>query len=191
MTRRDLPNLITGLRILLVGPLVWLMAAGEFAWALGIAVIAGASDGLDGFLAKRYNWKSRLGGILDPVADKLMLVLSFLALGVAGLLPMWLVVLVLLRDAIIVIGAIIFSLTIASLEATPTALSKFNTLLQIVLLLGVLINQILPQFPATAIVVLVIATAVTTAASGLQYVVVWGRRAWDLTWQTGHDEESG
>lgn len=191
MTRRDLPNLITGLRILLVAPLVWLMAEGRFGWALAVAVVAGASDALDGFLAKRYGWNSRLGGILDPVADKLMLVLSFVALGVAGLLPMWLVVLVLMRDAIIVIGAIVFSLAIATLQPMPTVLSKLNTLLQIVLLLSVLVSQIFDIFPLMAIVILIWVTAATTAASGLQYVWVWGRRAWDLSWQADQEDRIG
>lgn len=181
MTRRDLPNLITGARILMVAPLIWLISADRYAWALLVALTAGVSDGLDGYLAKHFGWESRLGGILDPMADKLMLVLSYVALGSAGLLPMWLVALVLLRDAVIVSGAIIFGLKIATLQPEPMLLSKLNTVLQIVLLLAVLLHQAVAVIPTLLLSILIALTAITTAGSGLQYVWVWGRRAWDLS----------
>ncbi|MGD1976783.1 MAG: CDP-alcohol phosphatidyltransferase family protein, partial [Gammaproteobacteria bacterium] len=105
MRPRDIPNALCVLRMLLVAPVVWLLLAGEYAWVLVVFFLAGFTDGLDGFLAKRFDWRSRLGGILDPLADKLLLVTSFLTLGYIGLAPVWLLIMVVARDVIIVSGA--------------------------------------------------------------------------------------
>ena len=91
MRPRDIPNALCVLRMLLVAPVVWLLLAGEYAWVLVVFFLAGFTDGLDGFLAKRFDWRSRLGGILDPLADKLLMVSSYLTLGWLGLIPSWLV----------------------------------------------------------------------------------------------------
>jgi cardiolipin synthase len=91
---RDIPNLITGLRILLVAPFLWLLLEEHYGAALLLFVIAGISDALDGFLAKYYGWTSELGGLLDPIADKLLLMGAILALGWLNELPGWLVMLV-------------------------------------------------------------------------------------------------
>ena len=144
MNRRDIPNLITVLRILMVPPFVWLLLAGRHFEALVLFFIAGLSDGLDGFLAKRYGWTSRLGGLLDPLADKLLLVSGFIALGYQGLLPVYLVGLVLLRDLVIVSGAIAYHYRVAPLDADPSWVSKVNTVLQIALVLLVIFNQVQP-----------------------------------------------
>lgn len=90
MNRRDIPNIISVFRILLVLPVVWLLLQQQYTMALVLFAIAGVSDALDGFLAKHNGWESRLGTILDPLADKLLLVCSFLTLAWLGLIPFWL-----------------------------------------------------------------------------------------------------
>src|SRR5690606_41004654 len=88
MTLRWLPNAICALRIVLVAPLVLAVLAGEHATALALLVVAGFSDGLDGFLAKKFDWRARLGSLLDPAADKLLIVSAYAALVYVGLVPL-------------------------------------------------------------------------------------------------------
>lgn len=186
MTRRDLPNAVTVARILLVVPLAWLIGEGRYAAALWVALVAGVSDAVDGFLAKHYHWVSRLGGILDPIADKLLLITCYVMLGLQGELPGWLVLAVVTRDIVIGAGAAIYHAVYRALEPAPTYLSKLNTVVQIVLVLAVLLDQGLAALPATAIAGLVYVVGLTTVASGVQYVWVWGWRAWQLgTHQAG------
>lgn len=188
MNRRDIPNLITIVRVLLVAPLVWYLSAGRYGAALAVALVAGVSDALDGFLAKRYGWESRIGGILDPLADKLLLVGSFVMLGLAGLIPIWLVVLALLRDLIIVTGATLFNTLIERVEPEPSLLSKINTTCQILLVLTVLVAQLFAWVPGGFVEALVVLTAVTTLTSGGHYVWAWGRLAWRISRQEAADE---
>jgi len=166
------------MRLFLVAPLVWFLAMERFHDALAVTLVAGVSDALDGFLAKRYGWSSRIGGILDPIADKLLLVGGFITLGYAGLLPVWLVVLVLARDLVIVVGAALFHWLVARLQPEPSYLSKINTTVQILVLLAVLLAQVIQGFPPELVRGLIWLTAFTTAASGMHYVWVWGWRAW-------------
>ena len=133
---RHLPNLITLLRMLLVVPLCWLIADGHYDGALVVAAIAGLSDAVDGFLAKRYGWQSWLGGILDPIADKLLLMAGFLWLAFAGDVPGWLAALVIGRDLVIVGGAVAYYYLIGRFDAAPSRLSKLTTLVQIVFVLA-------------------------------------------------------
>src|SRR5215470_10001597 len=105
---RHLPNVLTALRMLFVVPLAWLISDGRYEGALLIAAGAGATDALDGLIAKRYGWQSWLGGVLDSIADKLMLLACFLMLGLAGAHPWWLTLLVIGRDVVIVTGAVIY-----------------------------------------------------------------------------------
>ncbi len=173
---RHLPNLITILRLLLVLPAYWLIGARDHAAALAIVAVAGASDALDGFLAKRYGWQSRLGAMLDPLADKLLLLACFLGLVTTGALPPWLLVLVIGRDLLIVCGAVAYHNLVGPFEAEPTRLSKLTTVVQIVCVLGELVRLAWwPGMPGRE--VLIWATAVLTVGSGLHYVVTWSLRA--------------
>ena len=181
MRARDIPNIITAFRFLLVPPVVILMLQDRFAAALVVFGVAGFSDALDGFLAKRFDWTSRLGGLIDPLADKLLLVVSsFLTLGWLGWIPVWLVVLVILRDLVIVAGAIFYHLRIEQLEAEPTMVSKLNTATQIFLVLAVMFSQSVQALPFLWIDILLYGVLATTIWSGLDYVWIWGRRAWSL-----------
>lgn len=174
---RWLPNLITFLRILLVVPLVQALLAGKYGVALALFFVAGVSDGLDGWLAKRFHWTSRLGALLDPVADKLLLVCTYLTLGVLGALPLWLVAVVLARDLIIVGGALAYYLLIGRYQMEPLPASKVNTFLQIVLVVAVLLSLGHAPVPARLVDVLAMAVLATTVLSGAAYVWIWGRRA--------------
>ena len=178
MRPRDIPNIITAFRFLLVPPVVVLMLQDRFMAALIVFGVAGLSDALDGFLAKRYDWTSRLGGLMDPLADKLLLVSSFITLGWLGWIPVWLVVLIILRDLVIVAGAVFYHLRIEQLEAEPTMVSKLNTATQIFLVLAVMFSLGVQTLPAIWIDILLYSVLVTTLWSGFDYIWIWGRRAW-------------
>ncbi|HNW77517.1 MAG TPA: CDP-alcohol phosphatidyltransferase family protein [Candidatus Competibacteraceae bacterium] len=181
MKARDIPNLITGLRILLVAPFLWLLLREQYGAALILFVIAGVSDALDGFLAKSCGWTSELGGILDPIADKLLLMGAMLALGWLHELPRWLVALVILRDVLILGGALGYHLLVERFQAAPLLISKLNTLLQLILVSAVIIHYGLLPLPATLIDALIGLTALTTVWSGAAYAWCWGQRAWRQT----------
>lgn len=177
MQARDIPNLITVGRIVLVAPTTWALLQHQYRLALVLFFVAGVSDGVDGFLAKQFNWTSRLGALLDPLADKALLVCSFAALTWTGLLPLWLFVLVIMRDIVIVSGAVVYHFRVARLDAEPTLISKLNTVLQIALVLVVILETASLWVQPGWIGPLVYAVAVTTVWSGIDYVVTWSRRA--------------
>jgi cardiolipin synthase len=175
---RHLPNLITALRIVLIVPLCRLIDSGRYDGALLVAAIAGFSDALDGYLAKRFGWQSWIGGMLDPVADKLLLMAAFVWLALAGELPAWLAVLVVGRDFAIVAGAVAYHNLIGRFDAAPSRLSKLTTVAQIVFVLVELLRlSHWITVPVTLRTVLIAAIAALTLASGLHYVVVWSARA--------------
>jgi len=128
----SIPNLITLGRILLVPVVVWAIIYGELWLAFVLFLAAGVSDAVDGFLAKRFNMASELGAYLDPLADKTLIVSIYVTLGIAGKIPLWLVILVVSRD-IMIIGAIMLSWLLGSpLKVKPLLVSKLNTVAQIV-----------------------------------------------------------
>ncbi|GMQ88758.1 MAG: CDP-alcohol phosphatidyltransferase family protein [Gammaproteobacteria bacterium] len=177
MRASDIPNLITVGRILLVAPVAWALMVQDFMLALILFFVAGVSDAVDGFLAKRFGWESRLGALLDPLADKFLLVTCYGVLAWNGLLPMWLLVLVLIRDLLIVGGAVVYNFRIRHLEAAPTLISKLNTLLQILLVLLVIIQQAIGWGQERWIDWLIYAVTISVIWSGLDYIVTWTRRA--------------
>lgn len=180
---RDLPNIISFLRLLAVIPVVFLLLEREFGWGLLLFVAAGLSDGLDGFLAKHYGWQSHLGGILDPLADKALLIACFLVLGTMSLIPVWLVVAVVFRDLLIMGGAILYNYRVEELEAAPILVSKLNTVLQILLVVLVITDAgPFPLHPGI-IEVLTWACLVTIIVSGTQYVWIWSRKAHQKGWR--------
>lgn len=178
MSRSDLPNLISILRIVLVGPVVWALATNQFTLALILFAVAGVSDALDGFLAKHFHWESRLGSILDPIADKLLLVASFATLSWLGLLPLWLFCLVIARDVIIVTGGLAYHYYVGKFDLTPLWSSKINTALQIILVLLVIIQQQWFSSLAQGVTIGIWLVVASVINSGTEYVLVWGGRAW-------------
>ncbi len=185
MKARDIPNLISILRILLVAPTVYYLLNQHYKPALVLFVIAGLSDGLDGLLARYFKWQSRLGAILDPIGDKLLMVSCYLALGWLGNLPVMLVILVILRDVIIVTGAVLYHMLIEVVPIQPVMISKVNTVLQLMLVVLVifvgtglpLTNMVTPSLVDT----LIWLVYASTLASGMVYVFAWGRRAIAVT----------
>lgn len=177
MSLRQLPNAITIVRILLVAPLVWLLHEADYRAAFWLALVAGASDGVDGLLAKQFGWRTRLGGLLDPIADKLLLNACVIALWTIEALPGWLALLVVGRDVLILGGATAYHFLVRPLDASPSLVSKATTLAQILLVLAVL-TQLAWQWPPPSLTrPLLLLTAALTVISGLHYVIHWSRRA--------------
>jgi cardiolipin synthase (CMP-forming) len=175
---RNLPNALCIARMLLAVPVAVLLLSKEYTATLWVFAVAAISDGLDGFLAKRFNWTSELGKILDPLADKILLVTAFLSLTAAELLPLWLAVTVVLRDVIITAGAIAYRYVYGPLtDAKPTLISKLNTLLQIVLVLLVVGASVLEVSWKVPTAVLATMVMVSTIASGVDYVATYTQRA--------------
>ena len=171
----NLPNLITLGRILLAPLTIWLIVAGEYSLAFLVFLVAGLSDAVDGFIARRYRLKTQLGSYLDPLADKLLLVSIYLTLGFLKFLPAWLVILVASRDVLIV-GAIILSWVLDKpLRMHPLGVSKVNTAAQIILAGGVLAMLGLELQMTRALALGSLAVAVLTVASGALYLREWAR----------------
>lgn len=167
-----LPNLITLARIALVPVLILLLKDQDYAAALIVFVIAGVSDALDGYLAKRLNVQSRLGAILDPAADKLLLVSAYVMLTLLGHIPFWLVLVVVFRDLLIVGGYLLYTSHAGPVTMRPSIISKLNTLMQIALVAVILAQQAagMAWLPVEALIYTVLAT---TVVSGAHYLWLW------------------
>jgi cardiolipin synthase (CMP-forming) len=174
---RQIPNLITSVRILLIIPIAVALLRHDLLLALGLFCAAAASDLLDGFLAKRFGWQSALGSVLDPAADKLLLATSFVVLAIMHLVPLWLMATAVARDLIIVSGAIAYRLWLGPVQVRPSNLSKINTLCQALFILCVIARQQFSQPDPWAIVALGALTFLTTAVSGIDYVLHYGKAA--------------
>ncbi len=172
-----LPNAISLMRIALVGPILWLVLNGGFTWALALFLVAGFSDGIDGYLAKRFDWHTRLGALLDPVADKLLVAGTFITLAYTQHIPIWLAAVVILRDAIIIGGAAAYNFIVKPVQGEPTRISKLNTALQLLFLLFVLSRAGFGWPDDITITVLGAAILITVVISGVDYVWSWSNRA--------------
>lgn len=178
MTLNQLPNALTGLRLVLAPLLPVLLWWGHFEAALWLALAAGLSDALDGLLAKRFGWQSRLGSLLDPVADKLMLGCAFLGLWLVQALPTWLLGLVLARDVLILAGALAWWKLAGPYDGRPTFLGKATTVAQIALVLACLVDLAWVEVPLRWRIEGIWAAALLTLLSGVDYVVRYGVKAW-------------
>lgn len=172
-----IPNLITLMRLLLVVPVAVAILSGHFILALMLFAIASISDGADGYLARRYHWASRFGAILDPIADKLMLIVAFLLLTYIGELPTWLAAVVIGRDLIIVAGAAIYHILFGEYELSPTLLGKLSTAAQFILVLLSLVDLALFQLNSLLLVGSVWIVFIISSVSGLDYCLTWGKKA--------------
>ena len=133
------PNLLTVMRLGLVPLLVILLYREEYMQALIVFLVAGVSDGLDGFIAKRFNCETRLGAMLDPLADKALLISAYIMLATLEKVPFWLMIVVVFRDVVILTGCLLITLVDKAPEMLPSRTSKINTFLQIVTVIAVLI----------------------------------------------------
>jgi cardiolipin synthase len=172
-----IPNAISLVRIALVLPILMLILQGQHGWALALFFFAGFSDGLDGYLAVRFNWQTRLGGLLDPVADKLLVAGLFITLAWVGLIPVWLATVVILRDVVIFGGAVAYNFLIEPLQGEPSRISKLNTALELMFLFFVLSHAGFGWPGPVTLTVLGASILVTVVISGADYVWSWSRRA--------------
>jgi cardiolipin synthase len=174
---RQIPNVITSLRILLVIPIALALLRGDLVTTLGLFFAAAVSDAADGFLAKRFGWQTTLGGVLDPAADKLLLATVFIVLAVLRLVPAWLMLAAVVRDGVIVLGAIAYRLCVGPLTARPSLVSKVNTLCQAVYILSVIGRAQFALPPAWTVLALGALTFATIVISGVDYVLRYGKAA--------------
>jgi len=171
----NLPNLISLGRLLLVPLAIWLILGGRYDLAFWVFVTAGVSDALDGFIAKRFDRRTRLGALLDPIADKALLVSVYVTLGLAHQLWTSLVILVVFRDVMIVGGFLLIQAIAVPKLYDPLYISKINTGLQIALVAFVLARLGLDAAAGMPDVVLSLVVMATTVLSGLSYIVRWAR----------------
>jgi cardiolipin synthase (CMP-forming) len=176
---RHIPNLLCLARIALIAPLVLAMLAGDEMRILLLFCLAAVSDGLDGYLAKRFNWTSELGRFLDPLADKLLLISVFLTAAWLDIAPWWVAALAIARDFVIGLGALIYRLWFGPLRGRPTVISKVNTGMQIAYLLALILASASGFPPREVLDALAVVLVVTTLASGIDYVARFVERAFE------------
>jgi cardiolipin synthase len=169
------PNLITVLRLVLVPFVVYALLTGLWGWAFAGFLVAGISDGVDGFIARHFNQFSKLGAYLDPVADKVLLVSVFIVLGFLGQLPLWVVILAVSRDALIVSAVLLSTIMGQPVEMKPLMVSKVNTAAQIVLATLILGENALGVDLGVGRVALIYLSGLLTVASAAAYLVAWLR----------------
>ncbi|HKJ74868.1 MAG TPA: CDP-alcohol phosphatidyltransferase family protein [Alphaproteobacteria bacterium] len=184
----NIPNVITLLRLVTVPVIIWLILQGQMAYAFGLFLLAGISDAIDGPLARRSGQVSELGTILDPIADKALLVSIYITVGIEGGMPSWIVITVVSRDVLIIGGILLSYLLNRPVEIKPSRVSKINTASQIALAAMVLFNlgfgDTLELIDPWFIEAMIILVAVTTIMSGILYAVTWIRAV------TAHGEQA-
>jgi len=171
----NIPNTLTLARIVLVPLVVWLIVTHEMTAAFVLFLLAGFSDAADGYLAKRFQWRTELGAYLDPIADKLLLMSIYVTLGFSNHLPAWLVIAVVSRDILIIGGVVLAWMLGDPIEIRPRLISKVNTFAQIALVAIVLADNAFTLDLMAFREVLVILTGLLTVASAGWYVIDWVR----------------
>ncbi len=178
MILRHIPNTLTLIRLVLIVPFIWSLYHHLYQYAFYIFILAGFTDGIDGWLARYFHWQSLLGSFIDPLSDKLLIATSFISLAILGKLPWWLVILVFLRDLTISFGVLAWYWFIQrKLDFKPTALSKINTFFQLTLLTLCLFELAFFEFSSYIIETLIFLTTLTTASTYIDYVWTWGTKA--------------
>jgi len=172
-------------RLVLITPFLIFLYHQEYTNAFYLFMFAGCTDGLDGFLARHFNWQSAFGSFTDPISDKLLISSSFIALALIEKLPWWLVILVFLRDITISIGVLVWYYILhQSLNFIPTFLSKINTVLQLALVTLCLFELAFFKINPTLLQTLIVFTAITTGSTYIDYMWTWGRKAYFLKYST-------
>jgi cardiolipin synthase len=171
----NLPNFITLGRVMSVPVIFWLLVNDYARAAFFVFLMAGLSDAIDGYLAKRFKWTSELGAYLDPLADKILVVSIYIALAVAGQLPLWLVIAVVSRDILILLAVLLSWLVDRPFRIKPLTISKLNTAAQLILATTVLGDNAFGLVLATVREVLVWVTGISTVLSLLAYLQLWIR----------------
>jgi cardiolipin synthase len=190
LQRRYIPNAITIARLLLVLPIAFAILGEQYLLALVLFTVSGASDGLDGFLARRFDWESTFGRLIDPLADKLMMITTTLTLGMLGHFPLMLMVLIIVKDVAILGGVFSYTSLAGFPSIQPNRLGKVTTACQIVLLVSVLLGLCFPALLAEICYdVWFWLVAVMTVLDGILYLWVWtARLARDPRWKESFQE---
>jgi cardiolipin synthase (CMP-forming) len=174
---RYLPNIITCIRFILIGPILCALLKKYYPLAFYLFLIAGISDGLDGFLARFFGWTTHLGALLDPLADKLLLMGSFIVLAYLKQIPLWLTLLIIGRDIWIMGGALIYRCWVGPLDYKPVWISKLNTFFQLILVTLLIIKLAFVALPNSLIQRIIESVFVTTFLSFIQYTWIWTKQA--------------
>jgi cardiolipin synthase (CMP-forming) len=172
---RHVPNALTILRLLLVPLIIWLMGHGGMTAAFWLFMAAGLTDAVDGAVARLFDAKTKLGTWLDPLADKVLLVAIYVTLAAQNHVPLWLVVLVVLRDVLIVLYAVVYVLA-GSFSGSPLFISKINTAAQLMLAALVLAHLGPGWGGPVPVEIFVYVVAATTTASGAAYLMAASRK---------------
>lgn len=163
---KHIPNILTVFRILLVPVFLYFILEGEYHIAAAVFITAGITDGVDGFIARRYNARTKLGAALDPFADKFLLVSAYIALAAKGFIPIWLMVPVIIKDSILLSGVAALRGVGREVQIVPSIFGKMTTVFQIsTVIYAMLISDTGAVFMALAIV-----TAIITIYTGIDYV---------------------
>ncbi len=170
---RHLPNLITCTRFILIGPILWALLTKCYPLAFYLFLIAGLSDGLDGLLARLFDWTTPLGALLDPLADKLLLMGSFIVLAYLQQIPLWLTMMVIGRDIWIMGGALLYRYWVGPLDYKPVWISKLNTFFQLILVSLIIIKLTFFTLPLQLVPRVIEAVFVTSLLSFIQYTWMW------------------
>ncbi len=174
------PNLISLTRLLAVPFIIWLILSDQMTLALIACILAGISDMLDGYLARILESPSKLGALLDPLADKILLVSLYLTLGFKGDIPYWLMLLVVLRDVLITAGFLSLSILQKPFNGSPIVISKLNTFLQILAVVWVLLQTLMDAYFVMLTNSIFIMVAITTTISWVAYAIMWVRSLFEL-----------
>lgn len=176
---RYLPNVLTASRLVLALPLGWLILQGEYGWALAVGLVAGVTDALDGYTARKLGYFSQFGAALDPLADKTLVTVTFLCMAAMALIPWYVAITIIIRDLVIVGGALTYRLLIGPFPFGATRLSKFNMLVQISFCVLLLAAQLFSGIHPLWLTVMTTVVIIVAVASGLDYVLTWSRKALD------------
>ena len=163
---RHVPNILTALRILLVPVFLYFILTGEYKTAAAVFIAAGITDGIDGFLARKYNARTELGALLDPLADKFLLVSAYIALAAKGFIPLWLMIPVIIKDSVLFSGVAFLRGAGREIKIVPSIFGKTTTVLQIVTVAYAMLISSTSQ----AFFLLAALTSIITVYTGIDYV---------------------
>jgi len=185
----QVPNAISIFRLLLVLPIAVTIFEGEFVFCLALFCIAGISDGLDGYLARKYDWVTAFGKIIDPLADKLLLLVTTVMLGLFGHFPLMVLFLMITKDLAVVGGVLVYTVLAGFPEVRPLLVGKVTTVLQI-LLIGYIMITLVVNMPVASMFtpVLVWIVVIATISNGCSYLWLWTNKlARDARWKQAVD----
>lgn len=176
--KHQIPNAISCLRIALIWPFLTSLLNQNYEMAFIVFAIAGLSDGLDGYVARRFDWTSRLGRFFDAIADKLLLLTSFIALVYLNKLPLWVISILISRDIYIMIGACVYYCLFNKLDLKPSFIGKVSISLQIILIFLLLFEVVFSALPQLLIQLVIVVIIISALISLLDYLYAWSRKTY-------------